>query len=143
MERAQAFMEFLSESPDREDSAKMILEFYAEEFAKLVEMGDPDYHYLHSAVLTDFVLNNGFHGVCYPSGRVEGKGLNVAIHPDFVDAHMNVEVVMECVIAKKDKHFVCENSKIAQVKNGETDLNFEEILSPEQIQENITRIMGG
>ncbi len=139
-ERATTFMKWLKGFPEIEKQGKIILEFYAEEFAKLVEMGDPDYHYLHSAILTDFFLDNKkqkFQGVCYPSGRVEGKGINVAIHPDFVNAHMRLEGALECVIAKRGKHFVSENYRVAWVNAGETELNFEELISWEQLQKNI------
>lgn len=137
-DRANAFMEWLSGFPEVENDGKIILEFYAEEFAKLVEAGDPDYHYLHSAILTDFMIRTGgFHGVCYPSGRVEGKGINVAIHPNFVNAHMRLEGALECVIAKKGANIVSDNYRIAWVNAGDTKLNFEELISWEQLQKNI------
>lgn len=136
-QRAKDFMEWLCQHPDIEEQGKAILEFYAEQFAKRVKVGDPDYHYLHSALLVDFMIKKGFDGVCYPSGRVEGKGINVAIHPNFVNDYMRLEGAMECIISKRGKKFACENSKIAWLNAGETELNFKEIDTPEHIQANI------
>ena len=141
-ERAAVFMEWLSKYPEIEEQAKAILAFYAEEFAKLVEIGEPDYNYLHSAILTDFFLRNSkqnFHGVCYPSTRVEGEGINVAIHPDFVNAHMRLEGAMECIIEKRGDHFVCINLKVAWLNSGQTEFAFKYLVDPDKLDEEIEK----
>lgn len=68
------------------------------------------------------------------------KGINVAIHPGFVDAHMRWEGAIECVIAKRSKHYVIDNYRIAWLNAGETELNFKETASFEKVQENIERV---
>jgi hypothetical protein len=127
IERAREFMQWLKSQKSKTEVGKLVLEFYAEEFAKLVESGDSDYNYLHSAVLTDFLVSKGLHGVCYPSTRTEGKGINVAISPEFVDAHMRLEGAMECIVTKYEGEIFIKNSKIAWVNAGETELKFKEI----------------
>lgn len=140
IERATAFMEWLNQFADKRDQGKAILKFYAEQFAKMVEWDEPDFKYLHSALLTKFLIGKGYDGVLYPSGRVEGKGLNVAIAPDFVDSHMRLEGVMECIIAKKGTHIVCDNSKVAWLNAGDTEFNWKIINTDEVIQANITAL---
>lgn len=141
IERAKAFMEWLDQFPERREQGKAILKFYAEQFAKRVEWGEPDFHYLHSALLTEFFQKKGLNGVLFPSGRVEGKGLNVAIAPDFVNSQMRLEGVMECVIAKKDNLIVSENAKIAWLNAGDETFNWKEINSPDKLQQNIKLLL--
>lgn len=119
-----------------------IYSFYADQFTKQIEWSDQDDHdlkYLHSALFTDAVLRIGekLDGICYASGRVDGKGINVAIKPEFVSAHMRLEVAMECILAKRGKKFACADAKLANVTAGKTDLIFNELLTPDQIQREI------
>jgi hypothetical protein len=120
IERAKELIAWLKLTPTKLDEATNILKFYSEEFSKRVEWGEPDHNYLHSAVATEFFEQTGLDGVLYPSSRVDGKGINVAICPEFVDANMRLEGVAECLIIKDEKKIGVEFLKLAWLNAGDT-----------------------
>ncbi len=141
IERATEFMNWLAKFPDHEEEGRLILEFYAGEFAKDIPYGAPDYTYMHSAHLTDAFIHQGFDGVIYPSVRTDQKGLNVALTPDFVNAHMRLEGALECVIAKKGLAIACDYHKVAWLNVGEDVLNFKELKTLAELQQNIELLL--
>jgi len=93
-----------------EYQSEKLTNYFADEFAKKDISTHHDY--LISANLSDAFINKGLHGVIYPSVRLEGRGLNVAITPEFVDNHMRLEAVVECEIRKSGKKVVVNNLRM-------------------------------
>jgi hypothetical protein len=114
-----AYQEFINNKLDDIANSNAVTEYLASEFAK--KETPNDYDYLISALFTEVVLSKGFAGVYYPSVRAEGKGFNVAIHPDFVNSNMKAIVSGECSLSKNGKHIVLVNETIAEISEGSTD----------------------
>jgi len=124
-----AYQGFLQQNnPTDVIKSNAITEFLASEFAKSETPNDFDY--LISALYTELVVQKGFAGVYYPSVRAEGKGFNVAIHPDFVERCMTPIVAGECALYKKGKHIVLDNDTITEIDSGQTEIKFEPITDP-------------
>lgn len=124
-----AYQSFLQQNnPSDVLKSNAITEFLASEFAKSETPNDFDY--LISALYTELVVQKGFAGVYYPSVRAEGKGFNVAIHPDFVERCMTPIVAGECALYKKGKHIVLDNDTITEIDLGQTEITFEPITDP-------------
>jgi len=124
-------MKWLQTNREKFGEATSILKFYSEEFAKRVKWGEPDHNYLHSALITEFFQQTGLDGVLYPSSRVDGKGINVAIRPEFIDANMRLEGVAECLIVKRGKKIGVEFLKLAWINTGDAQFNWKVINTPE------------
>lgn len=121
-----AYQSFLQQNnPSDVLKSNAITEFLASEFAKSETPNDFDY--LISALYSELVVQKGFAGVYYPSVRAEGKGFNVAIHPDFVESCMIPIVAGECSLYKKEKHIVLDNDTITEIDSGQTEIKFEPI----------------
>ena len=124
-----AYQKFLKENPNDIANSNAVTEYLASEFAK--KETPHDYDYLISALFTEVALQHGFAGVYYPSVRAEGKGFNVAIHPDFVDNNMTPIVAGECSLYKKAKHIVLDNDTITEIANGQTTFEVKPITDPQ------------
>ena len=124
-----AYQSFLQQNnPSDVLKSNAITEFLASEFAKSETPNDFDY--LISALYSELVVQKGFAGVYYPSVRAEGKGFNVAIHPDYVESCMIPIVAGECSLYKKDKHIVLDNDTITEIDSSQTEIRFEPITDP-------------
>ena len=121
-----AYQSFLQQNnPSDVLKSNAITEFLACEFAKSETPNDFDY--LISALYSELVVEKGYAGVYYPSVRAEGKGFNVAIHPDFVESCMIPIIVGECSLYKKGKYIVLDNDTITEIDSGQTEIKFEPI----------------
>lgn len=105
-----------------------ITEFLAFEFGKSETPNDFDY--IISALFCELVVQKGFAGVYYPSVRAEGKGFNVAIHPDFVDSCMNPIVAVECFLYKSGNQSLLDNKSLAVIGQRQTEIKFVPIIDP-------------
>lgn len=78
--------------PQLSIDTKLWNEFISQEFAKEV---DEKYSsdYIISATYTEFLLKQGFDGVIYPTVRLDGRGLNIAITTNTVDTSLKLEIV--------------------------------------------------
>jgi len=123
-----AYQAFLKDNPNDIANSNAVTEYLASEFAK--KETPHDYDYLISALFTEVVLSQGFAGVYYPSVRAEGKGFNVAIHPDFVNGNMKAIVSGECSLYKKAKHIVLDNDTITEIAEGATEFIMQPITDP-------------
>jgi len=124
-----AYQKFLQSNPNDIVNSNAVTEYLASEFAKIET--PHDYDYLISALFTEVALQQGFAGVYYPSVRAEGKGFNVAIHPDFVDNNMIPIVAGECSLYKKAKHIVLDNDTITEIAKGQTTFEVKPITDPQ------------
>jgi hypothetical protein len=124
-----AYQRFLHQNnPSDVLKSNAINEFLASEFAKSEITNDFDY--LISALYSELVVQKGYAGVYYPSVRADGKGFNVAIHPDFVESCMTPIVAGECSLYKKGNHIVLDNDTITVIETGQTNIKFEPITDP-------------
>lgn len=140
----KAYLAFLEDNPiDIIANSNTVTEYLAGEFAK--KETSHDYDYLISALFTEVALRKGFAGVYYPSVRAEGKGFNVAIHPDFVNDNMKVIVAGQCTLYKKAKHMILDNDTISDLTEGQTEFLMESITDPQlhSGRENCNRILNG
>lgn len=124
-----AYQAFLKSNPQDIANSNTVTEYLASEFAK--KETPNDYDYLISALFTEVALSQGFAGVYYPSVRAEGKGFNVAIHPDFVNSSMKAIVSGECSLYKKAKHIVLDNDTITEIEDGKTEFIMHPITDPQ------------
>ena len=124
-----AYQTFLKNNPNDIVNSNSVTEYLASEFAK--KETPHDYDYLISAMFTEVALGQGFAGVYYPSVRAEGKGFNVAIHPDFVNNNMKAIVSGECSLYKKSKHIVLDNDTITEIEDGKTEFVMQPITDPQ------------
>lgn len=121
-----AYQSFLQNNPKDIINSNKVTEYFASEFAK--KETHHDYDYLISALFTELITKEGYAGVYYPSVRSEGKGFNVAIHPDFVENNMIPVVVGECMLYKKAKQYLLDDETITEITKGQTDFTLNPIL---------------
>lgn len=114
-----AYQVFLENNPKETAKSNTVTEYLASEFAK--KETPHDYDYLISALFTELVISQGFAGVYYPSVRAEGKGFNIAIHPEFVNSNMKAIVSGECTLYKNGKDVVLDNDTIIEISEGKTE----------------------
>jgi hypothetical protein len=93
------FLEFAKKNPEYREPSILVSDYLAREFGK--EESTPDYHYLISALYTEFITDKGLDGVLYPSVRVEGKGFNIAITPEAADSKLRLVAAGECTMYKR------------------------------------------
>lgn len=131
------YQKFLSgHSPETVQESLTISEFFADEFAK--EITNNEYDYLISAIYSERATNiridgNKLAGVLYPSVKSVGKGINVAISPDYVNENLQLEHVLTATVHKEDNHVYLENHKIATVKHKETFFKLEPVKGEEHV----------
>jgi len=127
---------FIRQFPTIRNQIIKITDFIAKEFAKEVDEGK-NHEYMISALFIEQIMNNAkklglpIGGVLYPSKQLEGSGLCVAIHPDWVDECMELVGVVETKVYKKEKLIVTNNFKESYPKKGSSTFNLNEITDPE------------
>lgn len=83
----------------RDNKVRKFTDFIASEFAKS-DIAD-DYYYMISAWFSYFVYQT-FDGIYYPSVRIDGAGMNVAILPEIVDTKMKFLGAVDCDVIRND-----------------------------------------
>lgn len=83
----------------RDNKVRKFTDFIASEFAKS-DIAD-DYYYMISAWFSYFVYQT-FDGIYYPSVRIDGAGMNVAILPEIVDTKMKFWGAVDCDVIRND-----------------------------------------
>jgi hypothetical protein len=128
------YTEFISQvNSEMRDDSNMILNFFADQFAKPVEH---EFEYLISAVFTEKIisLNNqgiAVGGILYPSIKTEGEGLNVSITPKFMEC-LELKMAIECTVYKKGDKVVLANNKLAELKGNSKEFHLETINNPKE-----------
>jgi hypothetical protein len=122
----ELYLEMISGlSEELKQNSLIISEFFANEFAKLKITDHTDY--LISAIFTELLIKKGQAGVYYPSVRTEGAGFNVAIHPDYIDNAMQLQVVGECTLYKKGQNILMDNDTYYILKDQKDNFTYKEI----------------
>ena len=101
-------------------SSKEIMDYIASEFAKEDVGEKEDYKYIISACYTKMVCDSGYDGVAYPSVRIDGAGINVAIKPDAVNQKLNFLGAVECDVTRKKKDISIKNKYVSFLKEDGT-----------------------
>jgi len=100
------FEEFASQKAELETSTLEISEYLGHEFAK---EAIPDHlHYMVSALYSEIVCSS-FDGILYPSVRLAGEGINVAIKPESVKSKLQFLGASECTVYKNKKNVFVGN----------------------------------
>ncbi len=86
------------------------MNYIASEFAK--DDTREDYNYMISAWYSQIVYDSCYDGVTYPSVRVGGAGMNLAIRPESVNKKLKLIGAAKC-------KFIKEGEKVTQDKNAE------------------------
>lgn len=126
-----AFHKQIHEAGELYKKSLWVTEFLANEFAK--DVIHHHFDYMISAIFTEIAIEKGFDGVIYPSVRTTGQGLNVAIHPDFVDKFMELRSAGECTIYKQKDHTIILNDTVALVPRGQIDLKLRPFDDPAKL----------
>ncbi len=103
----EAFNSFIKNYPEELESTLYVTDFFAKEFSKDVK--EHHCNYILSALFTELVVKMGFDGVLYPSMRLSGDGINVAITPKAADRCLKLTTVTEGLIYKHFEHTTIDN----------------------------------
>lgn len=98
----QGFNAFIQQSsPEIQNSTKLIYDYIGERFS--VPVNANQWEYLPSAIFTHFILmsfrfnlHRELHGIVFPSTKVKGSELNVALLPGVVDKGLRCTSVIDC-----------------------------------------------
>lgn len=93
------FNRFVEEHPECRESSLMVSDYLAHEFGK--EETPEHFHYMVSALYSEYLTRFGFDGVLYPSVRVGGQAFNIAITPKAADTKIKLLAAGECTMYKR------------------------------------------
>lgn len=114
----EQFENFISSHPEEKEKTLAIVKFLSQEFAKSHINGD--YDYLISAIYSEMITSH-FDGVLYPSVRLGGEAINIAVKPNLID---NKKIVLkaagECTIYKKGKNVLIGNDRMGIIHNDDS-----------------------
>ena len=129
------FEEFVTQHPELKIPSLEISEYLAHEYAK-AEI--PDHlHYMISGTYAEIACSK-YDGVLYPSVRLAGEGINVAIKPDTVINKLKFLGASECTVYKNEKAvFVGNNTKSSH--DNENHLVFTKIEEKHYVPKEIGR----
>jgi len=133
-EMYDGYKAFIKKTPEPElfDRFYTLLE---KEFSKKVEDNSSS-KYMISAAFTAFVFDRSRHPIVYPSIQSQSKGLNIVLHPSYVDEILTLEAAGVGELHKQGKKSVFNNlyksekitsSEIKYVEETEHRLTDEEI----------------
>lgn len=115
-----------SYTPELIESTKEILNYLSERFH--IPVGANSYNYKPSSIITQYLLNKlsteiEIDGVVFPSTKVLGKEVNVALIPNKSDEKLHVAKVLDC---EYKKNRIVEIQKRADIKPNSKEINFTE-----------------
>lgn len=114
---------FINQYPQFIQSSYEVIQFLGEQFAKPVNSID-DYNYMISAIYSEMTTSSGFDGVLYPSVKLAGEGINIAVKPEIIGDKIQFIHAGECTVYKNKKKVFIGNDTYAIVdKDG--NLNYE------------------
>lgn len=108
------YSKFIKNYPELEKASIDISEFLAEQFAKPVEK-ENDFDYLLSALYTEFIVKYGYDGVLYPSVKLAGEGINIAVKPELIGTRIKFIHAGECTVYKNGKSVFVGNDTYAKI----------------------------
>jgi len=106
-QRYDALYHAISQYPEHIVQLKMIDSMLTAEFSKSVA-SDARWNYKISAAYAEFIKQDGWPGVLFPSVQADGAGTNIAIFPDRVDEYLELERAALTVYYKRSDSFVNE-----------------------------------
>lgn len=127
-----AFKKQIQDNKELEEKSLLVTDFLAKEFAK--DEIQNQFDYLISAVFSEICVEKGFDGILYPSVRTIGQGLNVAIHPDFVNKYMELRTAGECTVYKNGENTKVLNDTVTTLPRGQVQLNLKPFDIPERLE---------
>jgi hypothetical protein len=89
-QRYEALDKAINEYPKHADVLKLIDNFLCSEFTKEVR-NDERWRYKISAAYADFVKQDNWPGLIYPSLKAAGAGYNIVLFPEMVDEYLSFE----------------------------------------------------
>ena len=123
------YLKFVEKYPEHKTSSIETSEFIGEQFAKPVESGK-DYDYLISALYSELITEYGYDGVLYPSVKLAGEGINIAVKPELIGTKIKFIHAGECTIYKNAKNVFIGNDTYAKV---DKDGNIEFEKAPDEV----------
>lgn len=131
----QQFKKLISDNPELEIPSLEISAFLAGEFAKESIGHHTDYKI--SAIYSE-IVSEKYDGILYPSVRLAGEGINIALKPETVDTKLKFLGASECRLYKNELNVFLDN-----LTNAETDeiglLKFSPLEAPYFIGEEFSR----
>lgn len=123
------FNAFLKSNPHFARNTKIWNKFISKEFAKEVEE-KLDRNYIISASFSQHLIGKGFEGIVYPTVKLDGKGLNIALTKETVDKKLKLDIVAEGRFYKHKKRTILDWEKKCDVDKLN---NFRFLDSPEKL----------
>lgn len=105
--RYDTFYKSINQYPESVVPLKLIDSFLCKEFVKTVPHNER-WRYKISAAYTDFVKQDHWPGVIYPSLQSDGAGYNVALFPDTLSDYITFERAVLTTYYKRGKNIVNE-----------------------------------
>lgn len=87
-----------------EFSGRDFMNYIASQFAREDIHNNEDYKYMISAWFSKIVCDGDYDGVIYPSVRIDGAGMNVAIKPQAADEKLKFFGAAKCNVVKEGKN---------------------------------------
>jgi hypothetical protein len=106
------FEKYIKKYPGKKEQTTNIAEFLGEQYAKTVSP-EEDFDYLISACYSEIASELGLDGVLYPSVKLAGEGINVAIKPKSV-SKLKLIHAGECTLYKNKKQIFVGNDTVAK-----------------------------
>lgn len=123
VELQKKFEAFAESYPEQAGPTKEVSEFLGNEFAKTPIKSH--YDYMISAIYSD-IVSSRFDGILYPSVRLAGEGINIAVKPETIEAKISFIGASECTVYKNGKSVLLGNNTQSSLGN-EGNLKFEKI----------------
>jgi hypothetical protein len=123
------FEKFINKYPDYKDIIGEINAFLGKQFAKKIEPGK-NYDYLISAVFAETITELGFDGVLYPSVKLDGAGINIALNPNVIGTKVKFIGAGECTIYKNKLKKTIGNDTWTPNVEENRDLEYEQVAAP-------------
>ena len=143
---ATNFYNELEKCPQFKDKTLIVQEYLAKEFSKHVCEGK-DYDYMISGLFSNKVCELGVDGILYPSVKMQGTGLNIALTPECVNQKLTLEAAIKCKVYKKCKKVIVNNLKRGTVNPDGLTISWEEIplgryrTTEEQIRKMLAKVV--
>lgn len=135
----EQFEQFTSEHPNLQEQTLEVSEYLANEFAK---SEIPSHlHYMVSALYSEIICSN-FDGVLYPSVRLAGEGINVAVKPEAVNNKFKFLGASECTVYKNGQNIFIGNN-YQSTHDSEGNLTFSRIEGVNYVPRELGRLEAG
>lgn len=118
-----------------------ISKFLGHEFAKEVDRNHHE-RYMISAIFSEIITDLGFDGVIYPSYRMGGHGLNIALTPFASDYKIQLSVASESMSYKVGKYVLTNNETFARYHSGRS-LKYQSLRFPYRQPDELCRLVSG